>query len=56
MVRKAIYDLIDKEDLLARTVGDSEAACQFPLKEAANMARASYGRMILGFRQTLASG
>jgi hypothetical protein len=53
-VRQEIYRAIADEDLLPRTVGDSDVASQFPLKEAAILARACYGGLILGFRQTMA--
>lgn len=56
MASKAhIMRLIEGEGLLPRTVGTSDVPSQFPLKEAAILARACYGGVILGFEQGYAA-
>lgn len=50
-IKSEIVSLLVSEGLQPRTVGDTDFPVETPLKEAAIIAKASYGGVILGFEQ-----
>ncbi|MFM1814726.1 MAG: hypothetical protein RLZ98_1421 [Pseudomonadota bacterium] len=53
-MKDKIQAFIADEELQLKNLGDFGTAIQFPLKEVAILARACYGGVIMGFRQTYA--